>query len=173
MREVTKLLRRDTTSSNDTLPSYAQSIKLISTPSTTHPVKNEKSDLYPEKKTLSNFIYEGSSTTTKPIFVALPHLTSHSTFHECSRGSPCQPQGSLHRHVTKLVVIILYSIHLERKIISLSTFIIRWNTTTNPHRKDRFTPSQRIQRPSKLVSTLPTSFPNPRKSYLHRSSCLH
>ena len=30
-REVRKLLRRDMTSSNDDLPSYAQSIKLIST----------------------------------------------------------------------------------------------------------------------------------------------
>ena len=39
-REVTKLLQRDTTFSNDDLPSYAQSIKLISTTSTTHPVNN-------------------------------------------------------------------------------------------------------------------------------------
>ena len=124
-REVTKLLRRDTTSSNDDLPSYAQSINLISTTSTASPAKNDTPDLYSEGATLSNFIYEGRSTTTKPTFIALPYLTSHSTFHECSRGTPCQPQAPIHRHLTKPVVIILYSIHLERKIISLSTFIIR------------------------------------------------
>ena len=95
----------------------------------------EAPDLYPEGATLSNFIYEGRSTTTKPTFVALPYLTSHSTFHECSRGTPCQPQSSLHRHLTKPVVIILYSIHLERKIISLSTFIIHWNTTMESTQK--------------------------------------
>ena len=130
-----KLLWRDTTSSNDDLPSYALSIRIISTTSTTHPVKNETLDLYPEGATLSNFIVEGRSTTTKPTFIALPYLTSHSTFHKCSRCTPCQPQASLHRHLTKPVVIILYSIHLERKIISLSTFIIRWNTTTESTQK--------------------------------------
>ena len=56
--EVMKLLRRDTTSSNDDLPSYEQSIKLISTTSTTHPVNNETPDLYPEGATLSKLIYE-------------------------------------------------------------------------------------------------------------------
>ena len=132
---MTKLLRHDTTSSNDDLPSYAQSIKLISTTSTTHPVNNETPDLYPEGATLSKFIYEGRSTTTKPTFVALPYLTSYSTFHESSRGTPCQPQASLHRHLTKLVVIILYSICLERKITLLSTFITRWNTTTESTQK--------------------------------------
>ena len=55
-REVTKLLRRDLTSSNDDLPSYAQSIKLISTTSTTHAVNNETRDLHPEGATLSKFI---------------------------------------------------------------------------------------------------------------------
>ena len=133
--EVTKLLRRDMTSSNDDLPSYAQSIRLISTTSTTHPVNNETPDLYFEGATLSNFIHEGRPTTTKPTFVALPYLASHSTFHECSRGTPCQPQASLHRHLTKPVVIILYSIHLERKIISLSTFITCWNTTMESTQK--------------------------------------
>ena len=54
--KVTKLLPRDTTSSNDDLPRYAQSIKLISTTSTTHPMNNETQDLYPEGATLSNFI---------------------------------------------------------------------------------------------------------------------
>ena len=106
-REVTKLLQRDTTFSNDDFTKLrAGSIKLISTTSTTHPVNNETPDLYPEGATLSNFIYEGRPTTTKPTFIALPYLTSHSTFHECSRGTPCQPQASLHRHLTKPVVII-------------------------------------------------------------------
>ena len=133
--EVTKLLWCDTTSSNDDLPSYAQSIKLISTPSTTHLRNNEIPDLYPEGATLSNFIYKGKPTTTKPTFVALPYLTSYSTFHECSRGTPCQPQASLQRHLTKPVVIISYSIRLERKITLLSTSITRWNTTMESTQK--------------------------------------
>ena len=58
-----KLLRCDMTPSNDNLPSYAQSTKLISTTSTTHPVNNETPDLYPEGATLSKFIYEGRPTT--------------------------------------------------------------------------------------------------------------
>ena len=134
-REVTKLLRRDSTSSNDDFTSYAQSIKLISTTSTTHLVNNETPDLYPEGAMLSKFIYEGRPTTTKPTFVALPYLTSYSTFHECSRGTPCQPQASLHRHLTKPVVIISYSIRLERRITLLSTFITHWNTTTESTQK--------------------------------------
>ena len=134
-REVTKLLWCDTTSSNDDLPSYAQSIKLISTPSMTPLRNNEIPDLYPEGATLSNFIYEGKPTTTKPTFVALPYLTSYSTFHECSRGTPCQPQASLQRHLTKPVVIISYSIRLERKITLLSTSITRWNTTMESTQK--------------------------------------
>ena len=128
MRKVTKLLRRDTTSSNDDFTSYRRSIKIIPTTSSTHPVKNETPDSYPEGTTLSKFIHEGRPTTTKPTFVALPNLTSHSTFHECSRGTPCQPQASLHKHLTKPVVIISYSIHLERKIMLQSTSITRWNT---------------------------------------------
>ena len=167
-----KLFRRDTTSSNDDLPSYAQSIKLISTTSTTNPVNNETPDSYLEGATPSNFIYEGRPTTTKPTFVALPYLTSHSTFHECSRGTPCQPQASLHKHLTKLVVIISYSIRLERKITLLSTSITRGTPQQNPHRRSQFTQRQRIQRPSKLVSTLPAPLPNRRESYLHRCSRL-
>ena len=64
-REVTKLLRSDTTSSNDDFPSYAQSIKLIFTRSTTQPVNNETQDLYHKRSTLSKFIHEGRPTTTK------------------------------------------------------------------------------------------------------------
>ena len=135
MREVTKLLWHDTTSSSDDFTSYGQSVKLIPTTSTTHPVRNETLDLYPEGATLSNFIYEGRSTTMKPTFVALPNLTSHSTFHECSRGTPCQPQASLHKHLTKPVVIISYSIRLERKIMLRSTSITRWNTTMESTQK--------------------------------------
>ena len=134
-RKVTKLLQCDTTSSNAEFPSYAQSIKLISTTSTTHLVDNETPDLYSEGATLCNFIVEGRPTTTKPTFVALPYLTSYSTFHECLRGTPCQPQASLHKHWTNTVVIILYSIHLERKITSLSTSTTRWNTTTESTQK--------------------------------------
>ena len=128
-REVTKLHQRGSTTSNDEFPSYVRSIKLIFTRSTTHQVDKERLDLYSEGATLSKFIYEGRPTTTKPTFVALPYLTSHSTFHECSRGTPCQPQASLPRHLTKPVVIIPYSTHLERKITLLSTFNTRWNTT--------------------------------------------
>ena len=75
-------------------------------------------------------MYEGRPTTTKPTFIALPSLTSHSTFYECSRGIPCQPQDSPHRHFMKLVVIISYSLCLERKITLLSTYTICWNITT-------------------------------------------
>ena len=77
---------------------------LIPTTSTTYPVKNETLDSYFEGATLSEFIHEG-----RP---ALPNLTSHSTFYECSRGTSCQPQASLIKHLTKPVVIFSYSIHM-------------------------------------------------------------
>ena len=125
-----KLLRFDTTPSNDDFTSYRRSIKLIPTTSTTHPVKNKTPDSYPEGSLLYKFIYEGRPTTTKPTFVALPNLTSHSTLHECLRGIFYQPQYSPHGPLTKLGVIIPYFLCLERKIISPSTFIIHWNTTT-------------------------------------------
>ena len=134
-REVTKVLQHDTTSSNNDFTRYTRSIKLIPTASTTHLVKNETPDLYSEGATLSKFIYEGRPTTMKQTFIALPYLTSYSTFHKCSRGTPCQPQASLHRHLTKPVVIILYSIRLERKITLLSTFITCWNTTMESTQK--------------------------------------
>ena len=51
-REVTKLLRRDTTSSNDDFTSYGRSIQLISTTSTTHQVETQPLDLYSEGATL-------------------------------------------------------------------------------------------------------------------------
>ena len=135
MREVTKLLRRDTTSSNDDFTSYERSIKLIPATSTTHLMKNETPDLYPDGATLSIFIHEGRPTTANKTFVALPNLTSHSTFHECSRRTPHQPQASLHNHLTKPVVNISYSIHLERKITLLLTSTTRWNTTMESTQK--------------------------------------
>ena len=94
VRKVTKLLRRDTTSSNDDFTSYRLSIKLIPTTSTIYLVKDKTPDSYPEGATLSKFIHEGRPTTTKPTFVALPNLTNHSTFHECSRGIFYHPQYS-------------------------------------------------------------------------------
>ena len=123
-REATKLHYCDSTSSSDEFSSYAHSIKFISTSPTTRPVNNETLDLYSEGATLSKFIHERRPTTTKPTFVALPHLTSHSTFYECSRGILCQPQHSHHSPLTKLGVIIPYSIHLEREITSPLTSII-------------------------------------------------
>ena len=69
--EVTKLHRRDLTSSNDDYSSYALSIKLKSTRSTAHPVEHDTLDLYSEGATLSKFIHEGRPTTTKPTFVGL------------------------------------------------------------------------------------------------------
>ena len=123
-REVTKLHQHDSTTSNDEFPSYAQSINLISPTSTIHPVINETPDLYSEGATLSNFIYKGIPTITKPTFVALPSLTSHSTFYECLRSVLCKPQDSPNSPLTRLGVIISYSLHLERKITSSPTSII-------------------------------------------------
>ena len=119
-----KLHYHDLTSSNDEFSSYAQSIKLMSTPSMTYLVNNETLDLYSEGVTLSKFIHEGRPTTTKPTFVSLPSLTSHSTFYECSRSILCKPHESPHSLLTRLGVIISYSLHLERKITSPSTSII-------------------------------------------------
>ena len=89
-----KLHYRDSTSSNDEFSSYAQSIKLISTSAMPHSVTNDTLELYTEGATLSKFIHEGRPTTTKPTFVALPSITSHSTFYKCLRHIPCQPQDS-------------------------------------------------------------------------------
>ena len=119
-----KLHYRDLTSSNDEFSSYALSIKLIFTRATTHPVNNETQDLYSEEATLSKFSHEGRPTTTKPTFVALPSLTSHSTFYECSRSILCKPQDSPHSPLTRLGVMISYSLHLERKITLPLTSII-------------------------------------------------
>ena len=119
-----KLHYRDLTYSNDEFSSYAQSTKLIIATSTTHPATNDTLDLYSEGATVSKFIHEGRPTTTKPTFVAFPSLTSHSTFYEYSRGILCQPQDSPHSPLTRLGVIISYSLCLERKITLPSTSII-------------------------------------------------
>ena len=132
-RNVTKL--RDSTSSHHEFSSYAESIKIIVAISMTYPVNNKTLDFYYEGATLSKFIHEVRLTTTKPTFVTLPSLTNHSTFYECSRGTPCQPQASPHRNLTRLVMIISYSIRLERRITLLLTFITRWNTTTESTQK--------------------------------------
>ena len=124
-----KLHYRDLTYCNDEFSSYAQSIKLISSTSTPPPVHNETLDLYFEGSTLSKFIQEGRPTTPKPTFVALPSLTSHSTFYKCLRGILCQPQESTHSPLTRVGVIISYSLHLERKITLPLTSIIHWNIT--------------------------------------------
>ena len=60
----------------------------------------------------------------KQTSVALPSLTSHSTFYECLRTILCKPQASPHSPLTRLGVIISYSLHLERKITLPSTSII-------------------------------------------------
>ena len=88
-------------------------------------MSTETLDLYSKEARLSKFIYKGIPTTTKPTFVALPSPTSHSMFYKCSRGLPCQPQDSSHSFLTRLVVIISYSLRLERKITLLSTYNIR------------------------------------------------
>ena len=126
--EVTKLHKCDMTSSYDEFPRYARSSKLIPIPSTTPPVDNETLDLYSKGVTLSKFIHEGRPTTTKPTPVALPSSTSHSTSCECLKGTLCPARISHHSPLTRPVVIISYSLRLERKIALPSTSIICWKT---------------------------------------------
>ena len=119
-----KLHQCDSTTSNDEFPRYAQSIKLISTTSTTYPMNNETLDLYTKGATLSNFIHDGRPRSMKPTFVALLSLTSHSTFDECLRSILCKPQVCPNNPLSRLGVIISYSQQLERKITSSPTSII-------------------------------------------------
>ena len=79
-------------------------------------VTNKTLDFYSEGATLSKIIHEGRLTTTEPTCVALPSLTSHSTFYKCSRSILCKPQTCPHSPRTRLGVIISYSLGLERKI---------------------------------------------------------
>ena len=131
-------------------------------------MKNETPDLYLERATLSKIIHEGRPTTAKPTFVALPNLTSHSTFHECSKGTPCQPQASLHKYLTKPVVIIHIPHTWKERSHHCQHPLLAGTSQRNPHTRSRFNRTQRNQQPSKLVSTLPAPLPNRRESYLHR-----
>ena len=126
MNKITKLHKRDTTSSYDEFLRYAQSYKLIPTTSTTHPVNKETQNLYSEGAALSNFIHEGRLTTTKLTLVDLPSSIDHSTFCECSKGILCLPPTFYHSPLTRPVVIISYSLRLGRKNTLPSTSTIRW-----------------------------------------------
>ena len=123
-----KLHKCDMMSSHNEFSRYARSYKLIPTTSMTHPVNNKPPNLYSGGAMLSNFINKGRLTTTKPTFIALPSLISHSTFCECSKGTPCPARTSHHSLLMRPVVIISYSLCLERKIMLSSTSIIRWKT---------------------------------------------
>ena len=115
MNKITKLHKRDTTSSYNEFLCYAQSYKLILTTSTTHPVNNETPNLYSDGATLSNFIQEGRPTITKLTLVDFPSSIDHSTFRECSKGILCLAPISHHNLLTRRVVIISYSLHLGRR----------------------------------------------------------
>ena len=128
MNEITKLHKRDTTSSYDEFLRYAQSYKLILTTSTTDSVNNETPNLYSEGATLSNFIHEGRPTTTKVTLVDLPSSIDHSTFRECSKGILYLPPTFHYSPLTRPVVIISYSLHLGRKNTLPSTSTIHWKT---------------------------------------------
>ena len=128
MNEITKLHKRDTTSSYDEFLRYAQSYKLILTTSTTDSVNNETPNLYSEGATLSNFIHEGRPTTTKVTLVDLPSSIDHSTFRECSKGILYLPPTFHYSPLTRPVVIISYSLHLGRKNMLPSTSTIHWKT---------------------------------------------
>ena len=147
VNEGTKLHKHDTTYSYDELLCYAQPYKLILPTSTTHPVHNETPKLYSEQATLSIFIHEGRSTTTKLTLVALPSSIDHSTCYECSKGIPSLPLTFHHNPLTKPVVIILYSLRLGRKIALPSTSTIRWKTERES------TPKKSIYSTSKRTTT--------------------
>ena len=147
VNEVTKLHKRDTTSSYDEFLRYAQPYNFILPTSTTHPVNNETRKLYSEHATLSNFIYEGISTTTKLTLVVLPSSIDHSTCCECSKGILYLPLTFHHSPLTRPVVIILYSLRLGRKMTLPSTSTIRWKTERES------TPKKSIYSTSKRATT--------------------
>ena len=128
MNKISKLHKRDTTSSYDEFLRSAESYKLILTTSTTHSVNNEPPNLYSEGATLSIFIHEGRPTITKLTLVDLPSSIDHSTFCECSKGILCLPLTFHHSPLTRPVVIISYSLRLGRKNTLPSTSTIRWKT---------------------------------------------
>ena len=137
VNEMTKLHKRDTTSSYDEFLRYAQPYKLIPTTSTTHPVNNETPNLYSEGATLSIFIHE----------VDLPSSIDHSTFHEFTKGILCLAPTSHQSPLTRQVVIISYSLHLGRKNTLLSTSTICWRT------KKESTPKRLTYSPSRSCTT--------------------
>ena len=147
MNEVTKLHKRDTTSSYNEFLRYAQPYNFILSTSTTHPVINETPKLYSEQATLSNFIYEGRSITMKLTLVALPSSIDHSTCYKCLKGILSLPLTFHHSPLTKPVVIILYSLRLGRKIALPSTSTIRWKTERES------TPKKSIYLTSKRATT--------------------
>ena len=116
------------TSSYDEFLRYAQPYKLIPTTSTTHPVNNETPNLYSEGATLSIFIHEGRTTSTKLTLVDPQSSIDHSTSHECSKGILCLAPTFHHSPLTRPVVIISYSLRLGRKNTLPSTSITRWKT---------------------------------------------
>ena len=147
MNEVTKLHKRETTSSYDEFLRYAQPYNFILPTSTTHPVNNETPKLYSEQATLSIFIHEGRLTTTKLTLVALPSSNNHSTCYECSKGILSLPLTFHHSPLTKPVVIILYSLRLGRKIVLPLTSTICWKTERES------TPKKSIYLTSKHATT--------------------
>ena len=88
VNEVTKLHKRDTTSSYEEFLRYTHPYDFILPTSTTYPVHNETPKAYSEQATLSNFIHEGRPTTTKLTLVDLPSSIDNSTCYECSKGIP-------------------------------------------------------------------------------------
>ena len=83
----------------------------------------------------------------KLTLVALPSSINHSTCYECSKGIPSLPLTFHHSPLTKPVVIILYSLHLGRKIALPSTSTICWKTERES------TPKKSIYSTSKCTTT--------------------
>ena len=151
---MTKLHKRDTSISYDEFQRYAHPFQLIPTISTTHPVNNETPNLHSEGATLSIFIDEGRSTTTKLTVIALPSSTKPSTFYECSKGIPWQLQDSLHSPLTRLGVIISYSPRMGRKTTLPSTSIIPWEIILES------TPKKLIYSTSRSTTTSQVGIPS-------------
>ena len=128
VNEMTKLHKRDTTSSYDEFLRYAQRYKLILTTSTLNSVNNKTLNLYFKGKNAVRFFYERRPTTTKLTLIDLPSSIDHSTFHECSKGILCLAPTYHQRPLTRPVVIISYSLRLGRKSTLPSTSTIRWKT---------------------------------------------
>ena len=139
--------KRVTTSSYEGFLRYTHPYDFILPTSTTYQVHNETPKAYSEQATLSIFIHEGRPTTTKLTLVDLPSSIDNSTCYECSKGIPFLLLTSHHKPLTKQAVILLYPLHLGRKIASPSTSPIRW-------KKEReSTPKKSIYSTSKHTTT--------------------